>query len=866
MVIPPIRSGTVLRPRLLEKLEAGVEGRVILLSAPAGFGKTTLMAHWLLGDSGRPAAWLELDEGDNDPVRFWSYFTAALQKLWPTAGRDIVPMLTASRPIPPQAILTILINELSAAPSDSPCLLALDDLHLVTAAPIHEGLGFFIEHMPEELKIVIGTRTDPEDLPLARLRARRQLAEIRLSDLRFTPEEAAEFLTRSMKLPLSAADIAALEERTEGWIAGLQMAALSMQGNPDLSGFIQAFTGSNRFVLDYLLEEVLQREREEIRSFLLNTCILERLCAPLCDSLTGRQDGRTMLERLESANLFLLPLDQDRRWYRYHPLFSDLLVRQLREKSPAAPPDLHRRAADWFEQNNDPAGAIHHALAAKEFERAAQIVDRNFFDMLARSELGTLIKWLRALPDETIRNHPWLCVLDAWLLILTGEAGKIESRLQEAEAALQAGKTPAAEADRIRGYAAAIRAQVGFLQGAIPEAIGHAGDALGRLTPEDFVISATTAMIQGAAFGYAGDFSSAIGSFERAKSLSLAGGNQFNAMLGSVGLAQISAARGRLRDAYQIYEDGLCLTDSSVMLAPGYAYAHLADILREWDRLDEALEYAVKGVEMCELLGQADLLMTAYIVLARIQRGRGEFNAAGAILEKARRVASEISAWSLDSVMLQQARIWLASGNPEAAARWARESGYSKDETPVFYREAGLLTLARVLTAEGEFDQADSLLERIQQKAAGSGSRTSEIESSLLRAVNFAVQRPDDPRAKEQLERAISLSEPEGYTRIYLDEGEPAAALIRRLAPKSGLAERIARPAPTGQSQLVEPLSERELEVLRLLAAGRSNPEIAESLYVSLNTVKAHVKSIFTKLGVHNRSQALLRAQELNLL
>ncbi|MBN2084629.1 MAG: AAA family ATPase, partial [Anaerolineales bacterium] len=854
------------RARLFEKLEAGLEGRVILLSAPAGFGKTTLIADWVRSDPNRPAAWLALDEDDNDPARFWSYFTAALQRLWPEAGREILPILTASRPVPPQAFLTILINEISVAQPSSPSLLVLDDLHLITTAPIREGLTFFTEHMPDPLKLVIGTRADPESLPLARLRARAQLTELRPADLRFTAEEASEFLTRAMKLPLAAADVAALDAQTEGWIAGLQMAALSMQGNPDPAGFIQTFTGNNRFVLDYLLAEVLQREPAEVRSFLLSTSILEQLCAPLCDSLTDGRDGQAMLEHLESSNLFLLPLDQERRWYRYHPLFANLLTRQLREESPGALPGLHRRAADWCEQNNDPGGAIRHALAAQDNERAAQILERIFLDLLARSELGTLIQWLRSLPDETIRGRPWLCVLDAWLYILTGQADQIAARLQDTEAALPGAEISAADQERIRGYIAAVRAQTDFIQGAIPAATAHAGEALAQLTAEDFVISATTALIQGAAFSYAGDFHSAIRSFEQSKALSLAGGNQFNAMLASVALAQITAALGRLRAAYQIYQDGLRLTGASVMLAPGYAFAHLADILREWDRLDEALEYAARGVEMCELLGQADILMTAYTVLARIQRGRGKLEDATATLEKARRVASEISAWSLDSVLLQQARIALVAGNLEDAVRWVMESGYSEEEEPVFHREAGLLTLARVLTAQGRFDAAERLLARIQRSASECGSRSSEIEAGFLRAINFSARDPDDPQAKVELARTLALSEPEGYTRIYLDEGESAAAMIKKLAPESGLAERITHAVPAAPSALPEPLSERELDVLRLLAAGRSNPEIAEALYISLNTVKAHVKSVFAKLGVHNRSQALLRAQELKLI
>ena len=864
--IPPTRSGTVARTRLLEKLGAGLKGRVVLLSAPAGFGKTTLLTGWLSGAPERKAAWLALDEGDNDPVRFWSCFAAALQRMWPETGAGVHSMMTASRPVPPQAVLTILINEISALHPDTPGLLVLDDLHLVSAAGIFNDLAFFIEHLPETLKIIIGTRADPPGLPLARWRARGQLTEIRPAELRFTEEEAAQFLQETMKLTLSSAEIAALEARTEGWIAGLQMAALSMQGAPDPAGFIQAFTGSNRFVLDYLLEEVLLREGTDVRSFLLQTSILERLCAPLCDSLTGRRDGQAMLERLESENLFLLPLDSERRWYRYHPLFADLLVRELQGESPASAAGLHRRAAEWFDRNGDPAGAFRHFLDAQENDRAAEILERTLFDLLARSEIGTILHWIRALPDETVRVRPWLCVTDAWLLILAGQAGAIEARLQDAESALQANTLPAADADRIRGYAAAIRAQVAFIQGAAPAAIVFAADALTRLTPADFVISATTAMIQGAAHGYTGDFSAAVKSFERAKSISLAGGNQFNAMIGSAALAQIAAARGRLRDAHRIYRDGLQLTEASAPLAPGYAYAGLADILREWDRLDEALTYAARGVEICELLGQADLLMTGYIVLARVQRGRGERGAAYTTLEKARRVASEISAWSLDSVLIQQARWHLAGGDIESAARWAQESGYSADEPPAFHREAGLLTLARILTAQGKHESADALLQRLQQAAAESGRQTSEIEACLLRAVNCAARRADEPQAKAFLARALELSEPEGFVRIYLDEGEAAIALLRKLAPHSTPAGRIARSAPVEQPGLVEPLSERELEVLRLLAAGRSNPEIAGDLCVSLNTVKAHVKSIFAKLGVHNRSQALLRAQELKLI
>ncbi|HNT24002.1 MAG TPA: LuxR C-terminal-related transcriptional regulator [Anaerolineales bacterium] len=857
LIIPPLRGGLVKRTHLEEKLEAGLDGRIILVTAPAGFGKTSLIANWVRRLHAGQTAWLSLDDSDNDPVRFWSYLIAALQTLHPGLGSEAISLFMSTRSLPAEAALTALVNDLN---TQAPILLVLDDLHLISSAEVQRGLAFLVEHQPEAFKLIIATRSDPQ-LPLARLRARQQCTEIRLAELRFSDEETASFLRQRLGPDLPAKQIAALAGRTEGWIAGLQMAALSLQSASDPAAFIRDFTGSNRYVLDYLLEEVLRREKDETQNFLLQTSCLRRLCAPLCDTLTGRSDGQAMLERLEAENLFLIPLDAERRWYRYHPLFADLLARQMQDAQPDLLPGLHQRAAGWYAQNGDDAAAVEHALAGQAFEQAATLVEHACFTLLARSEIATLVSWMRSLPDGTIRTHPWLCVLDAWLLILTGQAGTIEARLQSAEALFSG--LPVAEATRLQGYAAAIRAQICFIQGAAPLAVQHARVALERLASTDYVISATTATILGAAYSYGGDLTSAVAAFEKAKAISLANGNQFNAIIASSALAQITAARGRLHDAHQIYCDGMHLMGNVHLLAPGYAYVGLADILREWNDLPAALENAQKGVEICELLGQADILMTGYTILARVQRGQGHYSTAQATLEKARRVASEISAWSLDTVLLQQARLALAVGDVLSAKRWAQESSYQPDEPLAFHREAGLLTLARVLTAQGEFDQAEVLLERLQRAAADSGRYAGEIESCLLRAINFNAQ-GQASRARTVLERALSLSEPEGFTRIYLDEGEAAVALIRGLAPSSALAGRIASPVPASVTALIEPLSNRELDVLRLLAAGLSNPEIAERLYISLNTVKAHVKSIFAKLGVHNRSQALLRAQELN--
>ncbi|MBN2387782.1 MAG: AAA family ATPase [Anaerolineales bacterium] len=862
LVTPSLRAGMVPREHLLDRLTAGLDGRLILVSASAGFGKTSLVVDWL-HQAGLQAAWLTLEAGENDPVRFWSYLVAALQAVWPALGQEALAMLKAVPPVPLEASLTALINDLAnRADQNGPRVLVLDDLHLVSAAPIHQGLAFLVEHLPEGLKLVLITRTDPP-LPLPRLRARQQLTELRTADLRFTAHETADFLIQQMKLPLSETAISALEKRTEGWISGLRMAALSLQHNPDPDQFIRAFTGSNRHILDYLLEEVLQHEPAEVQQFLLTTSILNRLSGPLCDALTGSGDGQRMLEHIDTANLFLVALDQERRWYRYHPLFAELLRTQLEKSRPDEIASLHRRAAEWFEARGDFDEAVRHSLTARDFLEAARLIERVALDLLGRSEVGTLIGWLRALPEQALRTRPWLCVVDAWMLILTGQAAAIEARLDQAEEAVRAAQDlPEVDAGRIRAYAAAIRAQVTFIQGGAPAAIAFARAALVGLGSADHVISATTATILGAGYAYLADFPSAVAAFEKAKAISLAGGNPFNAMVASSALAQISVVHGRLKDAHQIYQDGLRLAGRSAFMAPGYTYAGLADVLREWNQLDLALEYATQGVELCRQIGQAEILMTAYTALAKVQFGRGEWEAALATLEEARQVASEISAWSLDTILILQARVRLARGDLESATTWAESGGYRVDEPASFHREQGLLTLARIQMARGKNGQAAPLLARLRQDAEQASRLGSLVEICFLQALNFQAQ-SDTRQARAALEKALALAEPEGFTRVFLDEGAAGLRLLRQLAPHARVLPEAGTATPAG---LIEPLSARELEVLRLLGAGLSNPQIADRLVVSLNTVKAHVKNIFRKLGVHNRSQAILAGREEKLI
>jgi LuxR family maltose regulon positive regulatory protein len=914
LYVPPLRPNLVPRPRLIERLEEGRRQghRLTLISAPAGFGKTTLLSEWIAGED-RLVAWLSLDEADNDPVRFWAYVVAALHTVPGFAEADIgeeaVAMFKSSQPVPIEAVLTTLINEVmaSAPASDVPFLLVLDDLHLIETQPIHQGLAFFLEHLPPQMHLVITTRVDPP-LPLARLRARAQMTELRMEDLRFMPDEAAAFLNQAAGLSLSPAVVAALEERMEGWIAGLQMAALALRGRlalrgplalpgQEVDGFAEALAGGSRYVLDYLLEEVLNREPEHVRVFLLQTSILDRLSGPLCNAVclgskteAGENDGDTALARLQRANLFIVPLDYEGRWYRYHRLFADLLRKQLVKSQPEILPALHRRAGEWYEQNGFPSEAVDHALVAQDVERAARLVERAAPDVLDRGEVSTFVSWLEALSDEAIRSRPWLCVFHAWMLIVGGQEEAIESRLADVKEALEALELPDEEVDRIRGYVSSIRAHVAFIRGAVFTTVECAYDALEKLSEADHSMRATTAMILGAAQGFIGDFAAAAQSFEEARAIAQASGNHFSVMLASSALAQLEVVRGHLLKAERIYRDALRLVEKPVRQwrSPGVGYAcvGLAGVLCEWNVLAEAARYAEEGVASCKILGQAEILMPSYVALARVQRARGDINGAIATLQEARQMASEMSTWSVDTVAIHQARLWLAQGDLDAASRWAQQSRLSVDDALSFHLEAGHLTLARVLIAQGELDRASGLLTRLLEAAESSGRWGSVIEILILQALILYKQAETD-QALLALERALSLAEPEGYVRIFADEGESMAALLQEAASQRILPEYVGRllaasgvsedwsmeeirqlpyvPPPIAQP-LVDPLSARELEVLRFVAAGLSNPEIAEQLYVSVNTIKAHTKSIYRKLDVHNRTQAVSRARELELL
>jgi LuxR family maltose regulon positive regulatory protein len=938
LYIPPPRPNLVERPRLIERLGEGLRlgHKLTLVSAPAGSGKTTLVSARAASQR-HPVAWVSLDKGDNDLVRFWSYLVAALQTVPDfdagSVGEDALKLFKAPQPVPIEAILTTLINDITILARDSqeewPLVLVLDDLHLIEAPSIFEALTFLLDHLPPQIHLATITRVDPP-LPLARLRARGQITELRTADLRFTPDEAADFLKRTTGLTLPSTAVTALEERTEGWIAGLQMAAYSMRGQEDIAGFIEAFTGksqkaasltvgtngkagglgvatpvraelarasslrkprrkapgsftaSNRYVIEYLLEEVLGREPEDVRTFLLQTSPLDRLTGALCDHLTGEANGQDVLRRLEDANLFIVPLDHDRHWYRYHHLFADSLRKQLEASQPEALPRLHRQASAWYAQNGLLAEAVNHALKAQDIERAAHLIEQAAFEALDRGEVSSLVGWLAALPDETIRARPWLCVLHAWMLIISGQQKAIEARLQDAEEALGTlDSLEKQEVTRIEGYISAIRAQVAFIRSAIPDTIEFAQDALEKIPARDYSVRATTTMILGAAYGFIDDLAAASRAFSEARTIGQTNQDNFSVMLASSALAQLEVVHGQLRKAERTYREALQLIErpSGVRRGHspgvGYTYVGLAEVLREKNELEAATRYAEEGLDLCKLLGQAEILMSGYVALARIQRARENIEGALVTLQEAIQIATEMSAWSVDVVTVHQARLWLAQGNLEAASRWAQASGLSADDAPSFHREAGHLTLARILVAQGRPDDADRLLMRLLEAADSTQRWGSTIEALALLALTQNKKKEPD-RALHALERALSLAEPEGYVRIFVDEGAPMAGLLRQAAER-GIAPRYVHELltafgapesaePRHAQPLIEPLSDREVEVLHLAAVGLSNREIAEQLYISINTVKAHTKSVYRKLDAHNRTQAINRAQELGLL
>ncbi len=817
--LPPRRADAIRRARLGARLDAGLDGRLILVAAGAGFGKTTLLAEWAAGLPDARVAWLSLDEGDGDPAVFLAYLVAALRSAAPELGEAAQAALDAPQPPPAEAVLTLLLNDAAALPPSARVILVLDDYHLVDAPAVDACLRFLIDRLPPQLKVVIATREDPP-LPLARLRARGQLTELRAADLCFTREETAAFLVGALGLELGAAEVAALAGRTEGWIAGLQLAGLALRGQSGRE-FVEAFSGSHRFVLDYLLEEVLGQQDAGTQAFLLRTAILDRLCGPLCDAVCGGADGQATLEGLERANLFLAPLDGERRWWRYHRLFRDLLAARLAASGEDVRA-LHRRASAWCDAAGLADEAFGHALAAGETEGAAGIAERAW-PATFRSYLqnAVFLRWMRALPEDAIRRRPVLCAGYGWALVDFGEVEAAAGWLADAEGWLDAGE-PAGmiveDAAVLRGLAGSVavaQAYVAMARGDAAGAEGHAARALARLPEEDAWGRAGAVALLGAARLHRGDLAAAEQAFREGLALARPFGMPALEVSGIAALAATLLPQGRLDEAARLYEAALAGLDAVGGTAQGTGDALVGLAGLALDRGDRAA--AAGYLRRCDGLGEGaglpGWLYHLNVARARLAEAAGDADGALVWFDAAGPLFFPGPMPDLRPAGAWRARLLTRLGRWEEALAWAAEGGLSLDDEPGFAREFELVTLARAAIAAGERARGEGLLARLLAAAEAGGRWGSVID------------------IREALELA---------------RGSPPGA--RRV------------------SGLVEPLTARELEILRLIAAGLSNGEIAARLFLAVNTVKGHNRVLFGKLGVARRTEAVARGRELGVV
>jgi LuxR family maltose regulon positive regulatory protein len=885
--MPASRPDLVPRPRLAGRLDEGLARGLVLVCAPAGYGKTVLLADWARR-GGHSAGWLSLDAGDNDPARFWRHAVAALDRARPGIGDRVAPLLGPPAPSSFQGLVTALINELAG---EEEVLLVLDDYHVIGSAQVHQSLAFLVEHRPAGIGVVLASRSDPP-LGLARLRARGQLTEIREADLRFTPAEAGE-LFQHMASALPDASVAALAARTEGWAAGLQLAALSLRGQDDAAAFVAAFTGSHRYVLDYLAEEVLEQQDEQLRAFLLETSVLDRLSGPLCDAITGGEGSQALLEQAERAGLFLVPLDEVRGWWRYHHLFADLLRARLQQEQPGRAAQLHRNAAAWYSEHGMADDAIGHAAAAGEMLWAARIIEQHF-DLVhrIRGEAATIHRWVSVLPAGVVRSRPRLLLAQAHMAADSGDPAVVEPLLDAVECA------PRGWADEpfepTAGVAASFlinvpamttlhRSYLAQLHGDAEATAAFATQTLAESKPEERALSATAHGFLAVAEWLRGRLTEA----ERALASSVSGWRETGELTliawGYYQLVLIRRAQGRLDAAALTCEQALdtLVTSGRPPPAAGPGYAGLAEIAYQRDELDLALRHATEGIALCRQFVYTPPLANGLATLAMIRQATGDPAGALEAITEAEQAAPG-PAGLLNPVPARRARLLLAQGDLPAAIRFTQDNDLGPDDEPDYTRESGYLVLARVLLAQDRPGQALALLDRLHAAAKAQDRTGSLIEIGALRALALAAA-GDEAGALTVLAGALALACPQGYVRVFADEGAPMAALLGRLiaAQRAGQAAKVplgflarlqrafgaGQPAADlGPSGLIDPLTSRELVVLRLLAAGRSNQAIAGELVVTLDTVKKHVGHVLGKLGAANRTEAVARARELSLI
>ncbi len=891
---PHSRSRFIARPRLIERLQQGMESALTLLSAPAGFGKTTLLAQWL-AESGPPVAWLSLASEDNDPVRFLTYLLAALQTPLPDLGMTVLRLLEAAQATPAESVFTVLTNDLMEREIPD-FALVLDDYHVITNPAIHQGLIFLVSHLPPHMHLVLASRADPP-LPLASLRARGRLVELRANELRLNISEMRAFLQSMLGFDLPADALEVLERRTEGWVAGLQLAALSLRERANIPAFVAAFTGSHRFVLDYLSEEVLSRQPERVRSFLLRTSILERLCGSLGEAVAGQEGGQAMLEALERANLFVVPLDDERHWYRYHHLFAEVLKNRLEQAEPELVPELHRRASSWYQHQGFLTEAVQHALLAHDVELAARLMDQTAFFafLMAQGRPHILLEWFTALPDSLVRAHPLLCIYHASALHVINQGEEAEARLQDAERALPAALSPE-ETGIALSASANIRANLARYRGDLARYLTLGQQAL-ELLPEaaPLPLRAVPTMQVAHRFLLSGDVTVTAEQQARdAVAFSAASGYELVTFRSLTLLARLHALQGRLRAAAAVHEEAGQSTPAGVVqvLTAKAAYCFgLGDLLREWNRLEEAEHLLAQGVEQVReaLSSFADEVLFGHVALARLLQARGRYDQAVATLEAFTQLAERrhFVPQMRAAGAAARAQVELMQGHVETATRWVQVSGVSAtDEELSYSQEQAYLILARVRIAQAREHAADlllqdalTLLDRLLADAEAKARRGSVLEILIVQALALDAQGKRD-EALSTLHGALKRAEPEGYIRLFVDESTPMRILLQKIQERGMLPSYVATllsafgdppildaaPADFSNQAQVEPLTPREREVLHLLSTGASNREIARRLVLSLGTVKKHVSNICGKLGVQSRTQAIANARARRLL
>lgn len=875
---PLVRHDLVSRPHLNKELDASLDKPLILLSAPAGFGKTTLLSSWIRTRSQHYACtWLSLDSGDNDVTRFWTYMVAALRPSIPGFEAQALPILQTQPELPIETLPTTLINALSETHRET--LLVIDDLHVITEPAILQTLSYLLEHIPPHLHLIIASRGEPQ-LPLTRLRAQGRLKELRTADLRFTPAEINSFLKQIMNLKLSEQQIAALDAHTEGWIAGLQLAGLSMQGRSDITNFLASFTGSHRYILDYLTAEVLQRQPEHVQSFLLQTSILERLSAPLCNELTMRNDSQDILEYLEHANLFLIPLDEQRQWYRYHHLFADFLHNRLQQSHPELLPALHRRAAQWYEHYGLMSVTMEHAFASGDLRYTTCLAERFAIPMTARGEVMGFLRWLERLPTELIKSHLHLYIYFAGAYVAINRLDIAAELLHDIEQRLATAKDATtgdlAAYQKLEGEFLTVSTILASYKGdyvrtqALAEQV-MAHPAAGDIFLRSLVISATAAL-----YLFNGDLAKAAQTFEEAITTSLAAHN-YHAGLASYGSqGYIQAVQGHLRRAAETYKETIRLgtrQGGQFFSVVSLAYAGLSDLYFEWNQLDEALHYAEEGLRLGRHWGYINPLALCQTIQARIYLVRKDITTARTLIREA---LSQASQYQLVPVTAELssclALIELHAGNDAVVEQWASTAHAREPDQLTHFRDLELPMLAFIDLCQGRLAQAQHVLTGLIPHAEQSGEQRILIDCLITQALLYARQEQLDS-AITFLVRALTLAEPEGYMRTFLEKGTALAQLLPQ-ALQRGITPRYTHALLTAfeaeQAMSIAParldLSERELSILRSMAAGKSNQEIAQTHIIALSTVKTHLNHIYTKLGVHSRTQAIARAKALDLL